>query len=56
MEEAERRVGNAAVAGIKDRETDHIAVMHVDSTDAATLQDFVHERTKPETLVCADGA
>ena len=49
-------VGKAAVVGIRDRETNRIAVMPVDKTDAATLQGFVHERTKPETLVFTDEA
>ena len=49
-------VGKAAVVGIKDRETNRIAVMPVDSTDAATLQDLVHERTNPDTLVFTDEA
>ena len=49
-------VGKAAVVGMKDRETNRIAVMPVDKTDAATLQGFVHERTKPDTLVLTDEA
>ena len=42
--------------GIRDRETNRIAVKHVESTDAATLQGFVLERTKPDTLVYMDEA
>ena len=46
----------AAMLGIRDRETNRIAVKHVESTDAATLQGFVHGRTKPDTLVYMDEA
>ena len=49
-------VGKAAMVGIRDRETNRIAVIPVDSTDAATLQGFVHEWTKPDTLVYTDEA
>lgn len=49
-------VGKAAVADVKDRETNRIAVLPVDRTDAATLQNFVHERTKPDTMVLRDEA
>lgn len=48
--------GKAAVLGMKDRDTNSIAVMPVDKADATTLQGFVHERTKPDTLVLTEEA
>ena len=41
---------------MKDRDTDRIEVMPLDSADATTLQGFVHERTKPDTMVITDEA
>ncbi len=59
MEEAERwartRLQGRA-EGMKDRDTDRIEVMPLDSADATTLQGFVHERTKPDTMVITDEA
>ena len=41
---------------MKDRDTNRIEVMPVDGTDATALQGFVHERTKPDTMVITDDA
>jgi transposase-like protein len=49
-------VGKAAVAGIKDRNTNQIAAMPVESTDAPTLQGFVHQHTHSQTVVFTDDA
>ena len=47
-------VGKAAVVGIKDRPTNQVSAQVVESTDAPTLTGFVHDRTKPETMVFTD--
>ena len=49
-------VGKAAVAGIKDRNTNQIAAMPVETTDAHTLQGFVHGHTYSQTVVFTDDA
>lgn len=50
------RVGKSAMVGIRDCETNRIAVMCVDSGNIANLQGFTHERMKPDTLAFMDGA
>ncbi len=47
-------VGKTAVAGLKDRATNHVTAKVVRSTDAATLQGFVTERTEPTATVYTD--
>ena len=47
-------VGKAAVAGVKDRETNRVSAAPVASTDAATLQGFVQERVEPGATVYTD--
>ena len=49
-------VGKTAVVGIKDRKSNQIQTQVVDSTDAQTLQGFVHARTQPEARVYSDEA
>ena len=49
-------VGKTAVAGVKDRETNHVDAEVVEKTDGPTLRAFVHERTEPTTLVYTDEA
>ena len=59
MEEAERRARTrrqGRAEGMEDRDTNRIEVMPLDSDDAITLQGFVHERTKPDTMVITDSA
>ncbi len=48
--------GKPAVVGMKDRETNEVTAMVVDSTDADTLQDFVTEKTENSALVYTDDA
>ena len=47
-------VGKIAVAAAKDRETGRISATVVPSTDKATLQPFVIERTEPGATVYTD--
>ena len=49
-------VGKTPVVGIKDRETNRVQVEVVDSTDKATLQGFVEDRTGWRTVVYTDEA
>ena len=49
-------VGKTAVAGVKDRESGQADAEVVERTDGATLQQFVHQRTEPTTLVFTDEA
>ena len=49
-------VGKTAVVGVKDRNTNQIAAMPVASTDAPTLQGFVHSHTHSQTVVFTDEA
>lgn len=49
-------VGKAAVVGVKDRKTNQVRAMVVDSTDAETLQGFVKDNTCPGTKVYTDDA
>ena len=49
-------VGKTAVAGVKDRETGQVDAEVVEHTDGPTLQQFVHHRTEPTTLVFTDEA
>ncbi len=47
-------VGKAPVAGIKDRATNKVSAEPVDSTDRATLQDFVKSQTEDTAPVYTD--
>ena len=49
-------VGKAAVAGVKDRNTNQIDAALVGSTDGPTLRQFVRERTEPTAMVYTDEA
>ena len=49
-------VGKAAVAGIKDRESNRIVARPVERTDAETLQGFVSDHTDPAATVYTDEA
>ena len=49
-------VGKTAVVGVKDRATNQVKTQVVESTDAATLQGFVHRTTEPGTQVYTDEA
>ena len=49
-------VGKTAVVGIKDRETKAVNAVVVQSTDAKTLQDFVHAHSSPDARVYTDDA
>ena len=49
-------VGKAAVAGLKDRQTNEVRAHVVEHTDAPTLQGFVIRNTEPDTQVYTDEA
>ena len=49
-------VGKAAVAGVKDRETNQVDAGVVVHTDGPTLREFVHQRTEPTATVYTDEA
>ena len=49
-------VGKTAVAGMKDRETNQITAMPVESVDRSTLQGFVRRHTSADTIVYTDEA
>ena len=49
-------VGKTPVVGVKDRETNRVSTAVVESTDKATLQEFVHSRTEPDAQVYTDEA
>ena len=50
------KCGKPAVVAIKDRPTNRVAAKVVIVTDAPTLTGFVHEQTKPETMVFTEEA
>ena len=47
-------VGKAAVAGVKDRETNQVDAEVVESTDAGTLQGNLRRKTEPTAIVYTD--
>ena len=47
-------VGKAPVLGVKDRDTNRVAVTPVERTDRATVQEFVHSQTEPTATVYTD--
>ena len=49
-------VGKTAVVGMKERDTNKVQAQVVESTDKATLQEFVTENTTEETVVYTDEA
>ena len=49
-------VGKTPVVGVKDRETNRVRTVVVESTDKATLQDFVIRNTEPTAQVYTDEA
>ena len=49
-------VGKTAVVGAKDRKTNQVRAIVVDSTDAETLQGFVRENAHPKAKVYTDDA
>ena len=49
-------VGKTAVVGIRDRDTGQVRTQVVASTDAGTLQGFVRQHTKADTMVYTDEA
>jgi hypothetical protein len=49
-------VGKTAVAGLKDRTTNQVKAQVVESTDASTLQGFVHMNTEFTAQVYTDEA
>ena len=49
-------VGKTPVVGIKDRKSNQIQTQVVASTDAQTLQGFVHSHTQPDAKVYSDEA
>ena len=49
-------VGNTAVVGAKDRDTNEVNANVVDSTDKQTLQDFVHDNAKHGSVFYTDTA
>ncbi len=49
-------VVKTAVAGVNDRETGQVDAETAKATDGPTLQQLVHKRTEPTTLVFADEA
>ena len=49
-------VGKAAIAGVKDRETNAVRAKVVDNTEAETLMRFILERIHPETAIFTDEA
>ena len=49
-------VGKEAVVGTKDRETNRVAVRHIQHTDAPHVAGFVAEKTKPGATVYTDEA
>lgn len=49
-------VGKTAVVGVKDRETNKVSAMVVQSTDAPTLHGFVEGVTSPDAQVYTDDA
>ena len=49
-------VGKAAVAGVKDRETNKVAARRMEETDASALQSFVREHVEPGATLYTDEA
>ena len=49
-------VGKAAVAGVKDRETNRVAARRVSQTEAMALQGFVRENVEPGATLYTDEA
>ena len=47
-------VGKTAVAGLRDRPTNQVVAVVVERTNRETLQGFVHQHTRPETVVYTD--
>ena len=45
-----------AVVGAKDRATNKVNARVIESTDKATLQDFVAENAEPDAVVYTDDA
>ena len=49
-------VGKAAVAGVKDRETNKVAARRMEETDTSALQSFVREHVRPGATLYTDEA
>ena len=49
-------VGKAAVAGVKDRETNRVAARRMEATDASALQGFVRDTVAPGATLYTDEA
>ncbi len=49
-------VGKAAVAGVKDRETNRVAARRMEATDASALQTFVRDHVEPGATLYTDEA
>lgn len=49
-------VGKAAVAGVKDRETNKVSAAMVQATDTATLTRLVRQHTADDAMVYTDEA
>ena len=49
-------VGKAAVAGVKDRETNRVVARRMEATDASALQTFVREHVQPGATLYTDEA
>ena len=49
-------VGKAAVAGMKDRETNRVVARRMEATDATALQTFVREHVQPGATLYTDEA
>ncbi len=49
-------VGKAAVAGVKDRDTNQVAARRMEGTDASALQSFVREHVAPGATLYTDEA
>ena len=49
-------VGKAAVAGVKDRETNRVAARRMEATDASALQTFVRDHAAPGATLYTDEA
>ena len=49
-------VGKAAIAGVKDRETNRVAARRMEATDASALQTFVRAHVEPGATLYTDEA
>ena len=49
-------VGKAAVAGVKDRETNRVAARRMEATDSGALQGFVRDNVQPGATLYTDEA